>query len=79
MNICSCIQILNMKDVKNMIEINKEEATYIRQHGISDGITRVMRQDSKRKKYYLCEDKYLVELLDQYRKSQNVVLTYGEV
>ena len=62
-----------------MIEINKEEATYIRNCGIVNGITRVMRQDSKRKKYYLCEDKYLVELLDQYRKSQNVVLTYGEV
>lgn len=62
-----------------MIEINKEEATYIRNCGIANGITRVMRQDSKRKKYYLCEDRHLVDLLEQYRKSQNVVLTYGDV
>lgn len=79
MNSCSCIQILNMKDVKCMIEINKEEAKYLREHGVKEGLTRTVKQNSKIKHYYLCEDKYLVELLDQYRKSQNVVLTYGEV
>ena len=79
MYICSCIQILNTKDVKNMIEINKEEAKYLREHGVKEGLTRTVKQNSKIKHYYLCEDKYLVELLNNYRNSLSIVMTYGDV
>ena len=62
-----------------MLEITKAEAKYLRDKGIKEGIVRTMRQDSKRKKYLLCEDRYLIDLLNEYRNSQNVVFTYGEV
>lgn len=62
-----------------MLEISKDEAKYIREHGGVRGLTRLMRQDSKRKHYYLCEDNRYVELLRKFRESQKVILTYGEV
>lgn len=62
-----------------MIEISKAEAQYLREHGVKEGITRTMTQNSKRKHYYLCEDKWIMELLTNYRKSQNVVFSYGQV
>jgi hypothetical protein len=68
-----------MKDVKCMIEINKEEAKYLREHGVKEGLTRTVKQNSKIKHYYLCEDKYLVELLNNYRNSLSIVMTYGDV
>ena len=67
-----------------MIEINKTEATYVREHGTAymcehgfEGITRVMKQDSKRKHYYLCEDSFLVGLLNEYRNSLNIIESSG--
>jgi hypothetical protein len=68
-----------MKDVKLMIEISKAEAQYLRDHGIHEGITRTMRQKSKRKHVLVAEERYILELLNEYRKSQNIVLTYGTV
>lgn len=62
-----------------MIEINKEEAKYLREHGVKEGVTRTVKQNSKIKHYYLCEDKFLVDLLEQYRSSLNVVEVYGDV
>ena len=62
-----------------MVQITKEEAEYLRQNGVSEGITRTLRQRSKRKNFYMCEDKHLMDLLSKYRKSQNVTLTYGEI
>lgn len=62
-----------------MIQITKEEAQYLRDHGIHEGITRTMRQKSKRKRVLVAEERYILELLNEYRKSQNVVFTYGEV
>lgn len=69
-----------------MIEINKTEAAYIREHGAAymrehgfEGITRVMKQDSKRKHYYLCEDKFLVGLLNEYRNSLSVIESNGAI
>ena len=72
-----------MKDVKCMIEINKDEAKYLREHGVirfsNRGVVRLMRQDSKRKHYYACEDKWIIDLLNEYRNSLPITETYGEV
>lgn len=62
-----------------MIEITKAEAQYLREHGINEGITRTMRQKSKRKHVLVAEERYILELLNEYRKAQNVVFTYGNV
>lgn len=62
-----------------MIEISKAEAQYLRDHGIQEGITRTMRQKSKRKHVLVAEERYILELLNEYRKSQNVIYTYGAV
>ena len=76
MNIFSNIKL---KVGSIMIEINKDEAKYLREHGAVNGVTRLMRQDSKRKHYYACEDKWIVDLLDEYRNSLPITETYGEV
>lgn len=62
-----------------MVQITKEEAEYLRQNGVNEGITRTLRQRSKRKNFYMCEDKHLMDLLDKYRKSQNITMTYGVI
>lgn len=62
-----------------MIEISKAEAQHLRDHGIREGITRTMRQKSKRKHVLVAEERYILELLNEYRKSQNVIYTYGTV
>ena len=63
-----------------MVQITKAEAEYLRSRGVSEGITRTMKQKSKRgRKQLCCEDKYIIELLNEYRNSQNIVFTYGEV
>lgn len=62
-----------------MIEISKAEAKYLREHGVKEGITRTMKQKSKRKHVMVAEERYILALLDDYRKSQNVVFEYGEV
>ena len=68
-----------MKDVKCMIEINKDEAKYLREHGVWRGITRLMKQDSSRKHYFCAEEAFILDLLEQYRSSLNVVEVYGDV
>lgn len=61
-----------------MVIITKEEARYLRSRGVDRGIVRTMKQKSKRGKRMLCcEDRYIMEILDEYRNSQNVVLEYG--
>ena len=62
-----------------MIEINKEEAKYLREHGVWRGITRLMKQDSSRKHYFCVEEAFILDLLEQYRSSLNVVEVYGDV
>lgn len=62
-----------------MIEINKDEAKYLREHGVWRGITRLMKQDSSRKHYFCAEEAFILDLLEQYRNSLNVVEVYGDV
>lgn len=63
-----------------MVNITKDEAVYLRSHGVRpDSIVRTMKQKSKRKRILCCEDRYIMELLDEYRKSQNVVYEYPSV
>lgn len=63
-----------------MLEITKDEAKYLREHGVSEGITRTMRQKSKRgKKQLVAEERYILKLLNDYKRSQKVVMTYGDV
>ena len=68
-----------MKDVKCMIQITKEQAAFLRANGVKEGITRTMRQKSKRKRIMCAEDKYILALLDEFNKSVKVVETYGTV
>ena len=62
-----------------MIQITKDEAKYLRANGVSERITRLMRQDSKRKHYFCAEEQYILDLLADFKSKQKVVLTYGEV
>lgn len=69
-----------MKVVKNMVIISKEQAQFLRANGVKEGITRPMRQKSKRGKRMWCaEDKYILTLLDEFNKGVVIVETYGEV
>ena len=63
-----------------MIQITKEQAQFLRTNGVKEGITRPMKQKSKRGKRTWCaEDRYILALLDEFNKNVNVVLTYGKV
>lgn len=66
-----------------MIEINKEQAAFIRTFNdnatIDNPVTRTMRQKSKRHNYYACEDESIMKLLDIFNSKINVVETYGTV
>ena len=63
-----------------MIQITKEQAAFLRASGVQEGITRPMKQKSKRGKRIWCaEDKYILTLLDEFNKGVKVVETYGEV
>ena len=63
-----------------MVIISKEQSQFLRANGVKEGITRPMRQKSKRGKRMWCaEDKYILALLDEFNKNTKVVLTYGEV
>lgn len=63
-----------------MIQITKEEAIFLRANGVKEGITRPMRQKSKRGKRIWCaEDKYILALLDEFNKNVVVIETYGEI
>lgn len=62
-----------------MIQINKAQAKYLRDNGVKEGITRTMKQKSKRKRIWVAEEKYILELLDKFNKSQKVISTYGTI
>ena len=63
-----------------MIQISKEQATFLRASGVEEGITRPMKQKSKRGKRIWCaEDRYILALLDEFNKNTKVVETYGTV
>jgi hypothetical protein len=63
-----------------MIQITKDQAAFLRAHGIGEGITRPLKQKSKRgKRMYAAEERHIVKLLDEYAKSQIVLETYGEI
>lgn len=64
---------------KNMIQISKEEAQFLRANGVKEGITRTSRQCSHRHTYWCAEDRYILTLLDEFNKNTKVVETYGEV
>lgn len=59
-----------------MVSITKDEARYLREHGVKSGIVRTMKQKSKRNNLFCCEDGYTLELLNEYRKSQKIVYEY---
>lgn len=62
-----------------MIEITKEQAKYLHDHGIVRGITRTMSQKSKRHRYYAATEDKIMEWLDKFNKDQNIIMTYGNV
>ena len=63
-----------------MIQITKEQAAFLRANGVKEGITRPMRQKSKRGKRIWCaEDRYILALLDEFNKNVKIAETYGKV
>lgn len=63
-----------------MIQIDKAQAAFLRAHGVREGITRPMKQKSKRgKRMWAAEECYILALLDEYAQSQKVVEVYGKV
>ena len=60
-----------------MVKITKDEAKYLREHGVTEGITRTMKQRSKRKRIWAAEGALITSLLDEYRKNEKVVYEYG--
>lgn len=75
-----------MKVVKSVIQITKEQAAYLRQHeaylvrhNVREYVTRTMKQKSNRHNYWACEDKCILNLLNEYNKSQNIIMTYGSI
>lgn len=62
-----------------MIEISKEQAKYLHEHGIVRGVTRTMSQKSHRHRYYAATEEKIVKCLEKYNQEQTVVMTYGKV
>lgn len=69
-----------------MIQISKAQAEYLRGYasyleskGITNPITRTMKQKSKRHNYYVCEDMDVIDLLNKYVEQSNVRFSYGDV
>lgn len=63
-----------------MIEITKKQAKYLREHGVKEGITRTMKQKSKRgKRILVAEEPYILALLNDYAESEIIIETYGIV
>ena len=63
-----------------MIQITKAQAQFLRANGVKEGITRPMRQKSKRGKRIWCaEDRYILALLDEFNKNVKIAETYGKV
>lgn len=63
-----------------MIQITKEQAQFLRANGVKEGITRPLRQKSKRGKRIWCaEEGYILALLDKFNESVKVIETYGVI
>ena len=63
-----------------MIQITKEQAAFLRSRGVREGLTRPMKQKSKRGKRIWCaEDRYILALLDEFNKNVKIAETYGKV
>lgn len=63
-----------------MIQITKDQAAFLRAHGVKEGITRPLRQKSKRgKRIWVAEERYILNLLDEYAKTQVISETYGMI
>ena len=63
-----------------MIQITKEQAAFLRSRGVHEGLTRPMKQKSKRGKRIWCaEDRYILALLDEFNKNVKIAETYGKV
>lgn len=60
-----------------MFKITKGEAKYLREHGITEGLTATMRTKGKRRKFYAAEERRILDLLEDYRKSLIVSETYS--
>lgn len=61
-----------------MIQISKAQAEFLRANGVKEGIARPLKQKSKRGKRIWCaEDRYILNLLDEFNKNVNIVETYG--
>ena len=59
-----------------MFKITKDEARYLREHGVTEGLAATMRTKSKRKKFYAAEERRILDLLETYRKNVSVNATY---
>lgn len=63
-----------------MIQITKEQSEFLRANGVKEGITRPMKQKSKRGKRIWCaEDRYILALLDEFNKNVKIAESYGKV
>lgn len=61
-----------------MVEINKEEAMAIRERFPNAGITRTMKQKSKRHKYYCEESRKVMQFLNRLREPEKYAKGRGE-
>lgn len=60
-----------------MNQITREEAKYLMQHGVYCPRTcRLKRKGASRGKYYCPDDKHVLDLLEDFRKTINIVETY---
>lgn len=59
-----------------MFKITKDEARYLREHGVTEGLAATMRTKSKRKKFYAAEERRILELLENYRRNVPIKETY---
>ena len=60
-----------------MNQISRDEAKFLAKHGIHCPRTcRLKRKGKSRGKYYCPDDKHILDLLETYRKSLNVVESY---
>lgn len=63
-----------------MNQITREEAHYLSRHGVFCPRTcKLKRKGKSRGKYFAPDDKYVLKLLAEYRKTVKVIETYGEI
>lgn len=60
-----------------MVEITKEEAMYLREHGADISRTcKLKNNGKKRSKYFCAEERKSFALLDEFRKNVKILETY---